>query len=106
MLSQLQGRLGVYVQCIIHLTLMSTIYKKLVRPSFIWVVIITDSSFVFLEFGAFTCGKTVIMYLHFACEHAQVVGAATLAFCCQVRCCDVRQVVCVEWQAGAERQSG
>lgn len=88
----------VYFYCIIHLVLISTIYEKLIMAAaFIWVSIISDSSFVFLVRQSLHLCETLIMCI-FLCTCMHVLH--------QVCCCDVRQVVCVEWQAGAERLPG
>lgn len=43
------GLLCVYACCLIHLVLMSTIYKKTIMCKFIWVFIIFDNSFLLVR---------------------------------------------------------
>lgn len=76
MLLQLEGCLGLYVCCLIHLFLMSTIYEKLIMSAFLWVSIISDSSFVLLV------RQSLHYYVFiFAGEYAQVWEKEAPAFC-------------------------
>lgn len=54
---------------------MSSTYEKPIMPSFIWVAIISDSSFVVFGLRSFHLWEILIMCLDFACECAQVGGS-------------------------------
>lgn len=96
MLLQLEGCLGVYVCCLIHLFLMSTIYEKLIMSAFLWVSIISDSSFVLLV------RQSLHYYVFiFAGEYAQFWEKEAPAFCIKLP-----DVFSVTWFALSGRPPG